>query len=96
MNFGASLSRVVEIDLMSAAFNSGTATPSAALIAGVDQLVAALAEAPSVLQLTYYRNNEPRDLARARIDAIADLVRARWRRSGVYNLEIEQTIRQVQ
>lgn len=96
LNFGAAIANVVDIDLMAGAFQSSGAIPSAALVAGVDQLVRHLRDVPSVLRLSYYMNGEGRDLARQRLDAVEDLVRSRWRENGRYRLLIERTIRQLQ
>lgn len=93
LNFGASLGNVVDIDLMAAAFQSGGTAPSAALAAGVDQLVAQLRDAPAVLNLNYYRNGESRETARARLDAAEALIRDRWPNNA---LRIVRAIRQVQ
>ena len=96
LNFGAAISRVVDIDLMASAFQQGTSQPTAALTAGIDQLVRYLGEAPSVLRLTYYQNGEGPDAARSRLDSVEALVRERWQQTGVYRLLIEQSIRRVQ
>ncbi|SEV91177.1 conserved repeat domain-containing protein [Cognatiyoonia koreensis] len=96
LNFGASIANVVDIDLMAAAFQSGTIAPTAGLTAGVDQLVGQLRNVPSVLRLNYYMNGEGRDVARARLDAVEDLIRERWAQEGQYRLLIERTIRQLQ
>ncbi len=96
LNFGAAISNVVDIDLMASAFQTGTASPTAALVAGVDSLVRQLRDVPSVLRLSYYMNGEGRALARNRLDAVEELVRNRWRDNGRYRLLIERTIRQLQ
>ncbi len=96
LNFGAAISNVVDIDLMGAAFNGSSADPSAALIAGVEQLVRQLKDTPSVLRLSYYRGAEDQSLARARLDAVEALVRDRWQANGRYRLLIERTIQRMQ
>jgi len=94
MNFGATLANLVDIDLLAAAFESGTAQPIAALRNGVDGLVGQIANTPSVLRLTYYTNGESSQTARARLQAVESLIRDRW--SGPYRLRIETTIARVQ
>ncbi|MBU2994027.1 DUF11 domain-containing protein [Octadecabacter sp. 1_MG-2023] len=96
LNFGATIATVVDIDLMDSAFvpNSDDLTP--ALIQGVDQLVAALQEDPSILRLTYYRATESQQLARDRMDRLEALIRDRWRRTGAGRLPIERTINRLQ
>ncbi|MCF2906632.1 DUF11 domain-containing protein, partial [Octadecabacter sp. CECT 8868] len=96
LNFGATIATVVDIDLMDSAFvpNSDDLTP--ALIQGVDQLVAALQEDPSILRLTYYRATESQQLARDRMDRLEALIRDRWRSTGAGRLPIERTINRLQ
>jgi uncharacterized repeat protein (TIGR01451 family) len=96
LNFGAAISNVVDIDLMASAFQLGTDAPTAALIAGVDQLVRQLRDVPSVLRLSYYMNGEARSTVRTRLDMVEELIRDRWRDNGRYRLLIERTIRQMQ
>ncbi|MBT8410591.1 MAG: DUF11 domain-containing protein, partial [Octadecabacter sp.] len=96
LNFGATIATVVDIDLMDSAFQSGSATPTPALMQGVDQLIAVLEENPSVLRLTYYRASESRELARARLDQLEALIRDRWRDSTGNRLPIERTINRLQ
>lgn len=81
LNFGAAVSRSVNIDLSGTAFNNGSKTPSNALVGGIDQLVAALETEPSVLRLTYYENGEGVALAKQRLAEVEKLVRQRLRRS---------------
>lgn len=96
MNFGATIATVVDIDLMDSAFMPGSADVTPALRQGVDQLVAALRENPSVLRLTYYRAAEDNRLARERLDALESLIRDRWRGTGNGRLPIERTINRLQ
>ena len=83
LNFGATIATVVDIDLVDSAFAPGSAEITPALRTGVDQLIAALQQDPSVLRLTYYRATESQDLARARMDNLEALIRDQWRRSGI-------------
>ena len=83
LNFGAAISRVVSIELSGSAFASGTATPSDALDAGVDQLVAALETEPSVLRLTYFENGEGTALASKRVAEIEKLIRKRLKSASI-------------
>ncbi|SFL45773.1 conserved repeat domain-containing protein [Loktanella salsilacus] len=96
MNFGAAIANVVDIDLTAEAFVSGTATPIPALPAGVDSLIAQIRDVPSVLRLSYYLQGEDRALARARMDAVEEIIRVRWRQTGRYRLLIERTIQALQ
>jgi uncharacterized repeat protein (TIGR01451 family) len=96
MNFGAAIANVVDIDLTAEAFVSGTATPIPALPAGVDSLISQIRDVPSVLRLSYYLQGEDRALARARMDAVEEIIRVRWRQTGRYRLLIERTIQALQ
>ncbi|EBA11990.1 DUF7507 domain-containing protein [Roseobacter sp. CCS2] len=96
LNFGAALSDLVELDLTSRAFVSGSATPNTALQTGVDQLVAQLAAAPTVVRLVYYQNGENRDLINARLDQVTGLITQQWQRRTGAPLTIERTISRVQ
>ena len=96
LNFGAALSDVIDIDLTAAAFRDNGALPAEAVTAGVDQLIAQVGDKPALLRLTYYRQAEDHDLARLRLDAVEDLIRARWRAKGAAQLRIERSIRRVQ
>jgi uncharacterized repeat protein (TIGR01451 family) len=96
LNFGASLSNVVDIDLTGAAFDAGTNTPSQRLIAGVEHLITQIKSTPSVLRLSYILRDEDRKLAAARLKAVEELVRDRWRGAGRYKLNVERSIKRVQ
>ncbi|WP_073141131.1 DUF7507 domain-containing protein [Litoreibacter ascidiaceicola] len=96
LNFGASLSNVVDIDLTAAAFLGNSSEPSAALERGVDGLIGQIKSTPSVLRLSYILKGEDRKLANARLKAVESLVRERWKGSGRYKLNIERSIKRVQ
>ena len=96
LNFGASLSNVVDIDLTSAAFDRGTNAPSKQLIAGVEQLIRQIASTPSVLRISYILRDEDREQATARLKVVEELIRDRWRGSGRYKLNVERSIKRVQ
>jgi uncharacterized repeat protein (TIGR01451 family) len=96
LNFGASLSNVVDIDLTRAAFIGGTAEPSDALKQGVDGLINQIKSTPSVLRLSYILRDEGTKLAKARLKAVEQLVRSRWKGAGRYKLNIERSIKRVQ
>ncbi len=96
LNFGASLSNVIDIDLMSRAFISGSDVPKEALVRGVEQLVQQMQAKPSVLRLSYILDKEDRKTAEARLDVVEDLIRKQWKNAGRYKLNIERTIKWVQ
>jgi uncharacterized repeat protein (TIGR01451 family) len=96
VNFGAALSDLVELDLTDRAFVGGSATPNAALQNGLQQMMAQLAKAPTVVRLVYYQNNEARNLINARLDQVAALLRQQWQQRTRSPLTIERTISRVQ
>ena len=96
MTFGATLSRVVRIDLDARAFladGRGT-TPRPELEAGLRRLVADIAATPSMLRITYDRGSEPPTQARARVRAVERMLRRLWPANGRYMLNIEALVRQ--
>ena len=95
-NFGAALSDLVELDLTDRAFVGTSAAPNAALQNGLQQLVAQLAKAPTVVRLVYYQNNEARSLINARLDQVAALITRQWQQRTRSPLTIERTISRVQ
>ena len=79
LNFGASIGRVVRIDLNSSAFVSSTATPSRRLRGGVGQLIKSLSDEPSVMKITYVDRGEGRALARKRLRVVREIVSSKWK-----------------
>lgn len=95
MNFGAALADVVDVSLTATAFPNSA--PSTALVQGVDQLVARMSDAPTVLRLTYFAGVEGTGAGRARLDQLEALIRDRWRGTGSgRDLIIERTIAEIQ
>jgi uncharacterized repeat protein (TIGR01451 family) len=93
LNFGASISRVVRLDLTAGAFDANGTALNPQWDAGVDQLLVVLSKEPSVLRLTYHQGSENRALVDERMRAISELVAERWQqRDGRYRLEIEQRL----
>jgi large repetitive protein len=92
LNFGASISRVVKIDLDGKAFVPGKTQALPALEDGIDQLVRSLDEKPSVLRLTYFAIAGDKKLGNARLAVVEKLVSKKWKAIGAYRLEIEARI----
>ena len=95
MNFGATLGKVVRIDLASEAFPGGQM--SAALTQGIAGLLPQIAnDAGLVLRLTFVVPQAATDAdlgaARAQLRTVERHVRAEWRRVGNTRLVIEQQI----
>ena len=97
MNFGATLSNVVDVDLTGAAFATGKADPKPAFAKAVAKLVQSIKSTPSVLRLGYLlKSGEDRDGAEARLSAAEKVIRDAWRGVGAYKLVIEKSIKRVQ
>ncbi len=91
LNFGASVNRVIRLDLTNAAFDANGTALDPQWAQGVEQLITLLGVEPSVLRLTYQLTGEDTDLAGERMRATSRLIADRWReRDGRYRLEIEQ------
>ncbi len=93
INFGVRQVRVVDIDVTAQSFTGATTTPVAELTSAVDRLIKQLRDNAPLLRLSYALSaNETPALARARLQAIEDMIRARWRRQGAGRPAIEKTI----
>jgi len=91
MNFGASISRVIRIDLNGTAFTDATSEPNPALQKAMGNLVNKLKSEPSVLRITYQSSRAVKKLSRNRIRNLSNLIKKRWKRSGGdYDLQIER------
>ena len=90
LNFGATIGRVVRLDLRGDAFVSAATSLKPEWEAGLDGLVATLAEKNSILRLTYFEGDDSRALSRQRAAAVKKLIEAKWKRDGAdYRLLIE-------
>ncbi len=90
-NFGATIHRVVRLDLTSDAFMPGNEQLLEQWNSQLDHLVELLHEQPSVLRLSYQQTvDDPPDLVQARIDAVQQQITARWEEDNCcYPLTIE-------
>ncbi|RCS22958.1 DUF11 domain-containing protein [Phyllobacterium salinisoli] len=96
LNFGASIGRVVRLDLMDAAFEPGAAILKRQWQEGIEQLIKALEGEPSTLRIGYGATSDA-ELARRRIKAIEEDISQRWRSvRGRYELNIETRVEAVQ
>ena len=94
INFGATVHRVVRLDLQAAAFDGARLQP--AFATQLDRVIVALAEKPSVMRLAYRpAAGEDPGLTKERIAAVKDEVLRRWKAYGrasdkaLFNLDIE-------
>ncbi|MBK8457773.1 MAG: DUF11 domain-containing protein [Phyllobacteriaceae bacterium] len=93
MNFGATIGRVVKLDLNDGAFNGSSNELKAEWSSGIDELLSVLGKEESKLRIAYRAEADEKPVAEKRIAAIVKLVRERWRDvSGRYRLEIETEI----
>jgi hypothetical protein len=96
VDFGATVHRVIRLDLKAAAFVDGQPVLKPAHEARLEQAVAALVERPSILRLAYQpAPDETAELGDARIAALKSELLARWKARGgsggsaLFNLDIE-------
>ena len=95
MNFGVSLTEMVDIGLTALAFEPGTATPKAKFISGIKALIERIANTPSTLRLTYLlAGGEDQASAVIRLRAAEDMIQRFWRSIGTYDLQIEKSVKQ--
>jgi large repetitive protein len=94
MNFGASIQRVIRIDMMNAAFQPATTTLNQKWQAGLPPVLAALQSEQAVLRIAYVKNGtEDPVLAQRRVDGLISYFRDAWaqQRAG-YELMIETEV----
>ncbi|MGD8808908.1 MAG: hypothetical protein PVG24_04850, partial [Gammaproteobacteria bacterium] len=91
-NFGASIHRVIGIDLSDPIFEVGSSDIRPQWRGRLDLLMDQLQAAPAVLRISYLADLEEPRLVEDRLDAFEDEIRARWRDTGDYELEIEPEV----
>jgi len=93
MNFGASIYRVVGLDIADAVFEPGSIEMRHQWRPRVELLLRELRKAPSVLRLAYVADVEAEGLVDRRLDALKDEVMRAWKEQGAdYELIIEPEI----
>lgn len=89
-NFGATIHRIVRLDLADQAFVSGGTQIEEHWAHVLEELYEQLQEAPSILRITYLGDTESEKLAKRRVRAIKALIEKRWEdMSCCYNLNVE-------
>jgi uncharacterized repeat protein (TIGR01451 family) len=92
-NFGATIHRVVRIDLADGAFEPDTTELRMQWTDRIDQLIEELKKGPSVLRLSYLVDVERRSIVHERLEALKKEIIKRWKQSGGgYRLDIETEI----
>jgi len=92
-NFGATIHRVVRIDIADGVFEPGTSDLRLQWESKIDQLLVELNNAPSVLRLAYLADVEREGLVKQRLKALKQSISKRWTASdGGYPLTIETEV----
>jgi uncharacterized repeat protein (TIGR01451 family) len=90
LNFGATIHRVVRLELSDAAFVPNTDTLLPAWQKQLDALPETLKLRPSVVRLNYQPGSDSPDLVKQRVAAISKQIKGRWTAlKGQYTLDIE-------
>ncbi|MDY6979774.1 MAG: SdrD B-like domain-containing protein [Pseudomonadota bacterium] len=89
-NFGASVHRVIRLDLADAVFEPQTTQMRPQWIPRLDLLIEQLNRSASILRLSYLAENETEDLVEDRLEAVQEMVEARWQ--DQYKLRIETEV----
>ena len=92
-NFGATIHRVVRIDVADGVFEPHTSELRLQWKPRLVQLLEELKKAPSVLRLSYLADVEPKGLVNRRLATLKKEITRQWERSeGVYRLSVETEI----
>jgi hypothetical protein len=92
-NFGATIHRVVRIDIADGVFEPNTTKMRVQWVPRIDQLLGELKKAPSVLRLSYLGDVERKSLVEKRIESLKQLITKEWNQSGNgYRLAVETEI----
>jgi uncharacterized repeat protein (TIGR01451 family) len=91
--FGASIHRVVSLDLSDAVFEPGTADMRLQWRPRLDLLLTELRKSRSVLRLSYLADVEDKPLVDLRLETVAKMIRDDWRAMNCcYELTIEREV----
>ncbi len=91
-DFGASIHRVVGLDLADAVFEPGTSAMREQWLPRLDRLLEALSEAPATLRLAYVADLEDAALVDRRLASVKDEVTRRWSERSDEPLLVESEI----
>jgi uncharacterized repeat protein (TIGR01451 family)/fimbrial isopeptide formation D2 family protein len=93
INFGASIHRVVGLDIADAVFEPGTVEMRPQWLPRINVLLEELQKAPSVLRLSYVADVEDESLVNRRIDGLKNDIMSAWKDlDGQYELVVEPEI----
>jgi len=92
-NFGATIHRVVRLDLANGVFQAGSTDLRPQWVSRIDMLLAELQKAPSIMRLSYLAENETESEVKDRLGSISDLISGRWQALNCcYRLSIENEV----
>ncbi|HKK04341.1 MAG TPA: isopeptide-forming domain-containing fimbrial protein [Gammaproteobacteria bacterium] len=91
-DFGAALQHVVTLDLADGVFKDNSSEMRSQWVPRLALLITQLRKHPSLLRLTYLADVESKSLVNARIDAVKDRIKKRWKQVGAYSLTIETEV----
>jgi len=92
-NFGATIHRVVRLDLADGVFEKGSVELRPQWRTRIDMLIIELQKDASVLRLSYLGENETESEVEDRLDAIEELISDRWEALDCcYKLSIETEV----
>jgi uncharacterized repeat protein (TIGR01451 family) len=92
INFGASIHRVISIDLLDDAFESGKTELRELWSPRINLLLEELRKAPAVLRLSYVADTEDAGLVKRRVEAFKLQLRETWDPANGYGLTIETEV----
>jgi uncharacterized repeat protein (TIGR01451 family) len=94
-NFGASIHRVIGLDLVDAVFEPGSIEMRPIWVPRLELLMTELRAAPAVLRLSYLADLEEPQLVEQRLDALREQIETAWRAAEdccAYDLAIEPEV----
>jgi hypothetical protein len=92
-NFGTAIHRVVRLDLADGVFEKDSTELRPQWRSRIDLLITELQKEGSILRLSYLAENEEEDDVDDRLDAIEDMISARWEDLDCcYKLVIEKEV----
>ena len=93
INFGASIHRVVGLDIADAVFEPGTVEMRHQWLPRISLLINELRKAPSVLRLSYVADVEDESLVEQRLEALKEMILDAWQEENCcYELVVESEI----
>jgi hypothetical protein len=90
-NFGATLHRVVRLDVADGVFEPGSIEMRSHWKPRIEMLLSELREAPAILRISYLADVEDQAVVKARTKAVKREIADRWQQ-GSYDLKIETEI----